>query len=255
MKRHHRAHAVDLVRSPARCGQRLPDQRPRRRIAEQQDPLGLHQRDMVAHQISAAIERCGVESSRRQMEAGQRRAIGAGRLDPDRGEHPNHQLPRGAADRAVVGRILARRAFRNQHHLGLGRTVGKDTLGTRLVERQARRARQPRFERLQRIGQGIGDRRDNHRRSDPRRREHRRGTRRRRIRLEPVARLLADRAIDSRVEPPAEQVRRFLAAQSQVFAAHRVPMSSMVDGAVKERAFDGRRTAFTVRREDANERT
>ena len=214
------------VNLAARGGERLAGQCASRGIAEQQQPLGLCQRDMVRHQLGAALERVGVELAPRAVEAGERgdcrrrlrsTSIAASILTI------NCQAV--AADRLAIAGILARRELRHQHDFALRRPCGRirrapgRSSGRPGAVARARREMPPSVS-GDCVGAGASMRRDNRARA---------------LGFSQSRGLSLIGRVNAGVQPPAEQARRFGAARLSAFPRPWPTFGGrMVDAAVKE---------------------
>ena len=177
--------------------------------------------------ISAQASRSLIAHPRaRRVEAGERRAVGVVGGDPDRGEHALGQRPGVAADRLAGRGILERRPVAEQHHRGIFRSVGCDPPRGAGRERQVPRCLPASDCRSARVsGARFGDIR--------RGRGSCRLYRRWRRRSKPVARILLDGDVHSRIEPPGQCAACFGDADFVQFPAHNSSLTA-IDAMVKE---------------------
>ena len=188
---------------PRACGQRLAEQRLRRAVAEQQQPLGLGEADVLAGDFGAGLALRVGSSARRAR--GSRRAT---RCRPGRRGIPIAASMRSASSQASppigwpAADILERGSIAEQHDRGIFRPVREDRASRRRRgERQLRAARQPVAEARRasrgwagrRLGAGAGSATGLARGGGGR---------------QPVARLFLDGDIDAGLEPPGQCAAR-----------------------------------------------
>ena len=99
-------YTLDLVNMAPRLGQRLAQQRLRRAVAEQQEPLGAGKLDVLASNLGARLAVSGTHARSGTVKAGKGRTVGILGLDADRSEHALCQLPCRPANRLTGGRIF-----------------------------------------------------------------------------------------------------------------------------------------------------
>ena len=204
---------------------------------------GLARRTWSRAIVGAAGEFAAVELRAGGVEASQGREIGRIGGNADGAEHALRQHPAIARQRPSLGAFLRRGKIGEQHQRRAFDSVGQDSPRAGSVERQAACARQPGAEGGE-VARGFGGWRFGDRscrccdgRSPA-----------------PVARRLADRDIDPRIEPPAERAERRGAiklADVSIGPTH-AASSTKVDGAVKELAGQSCRSDGSMRRGELN---
>ena len=205
------AHTFHLVEMASSLDQAFSQQRERRSIAEQQQPLWLCEFDVPACNLRAGLALGRTHPGSRRVEAGEGGAVGFCGRNGDCCEHLLGECPGLPPNRPAGGSVLERRRIAQQHDRRLLRPVRQDSLGARAGERKLGTARKPLpqlgkrlLARLNEVGRRLGFG------------AMFAGTHR----LQPVSRFFLDGKVHSGLEPPGQCASRLGNADRIRFPAH-----------------------------------